>query len=131
MRYQNRRSHWMHSQQRAAGAALVTSFFFVSQALSVSALPAQSSSPAFKHGESIFTTRCIVCHNKKPGDNAPFGPPNLYHVFGAKPPLLTTVQAEQIIIHGKGQMPAWGTALTTTDIRDVINYLRTVGRQKP
>ena len=120
-----------HSVRRVFRAALAAVLFFASQALSSPAQPPQSSPPAFKHGESIFTTRCIVCHNKKPGDNTPFGPPNLYHVFGAKPPLLTTAQAEQIIIHGKGQMPAWGSTLSNTDIHDVIEYLRIVGRRKP
>lgn len=131
MRDENRHPHGLHSVQRAFWASLAAAFFFAVQALSASAVPPQSSTPAFKHGESIFTSRCIVCHNKKPGDNTPFGPPNLYHVFGAKPPLLTMAQAEQIILHGKGQMPAWGATLSNTDIHDVINYLRTVGRRKP
>jgi mono/diheme cytochrome c family protein len=76
-----------------------------------------------KQGSEIFNKRCIVCHNKQPGDNTPFGPPNLYTVFHARP-TLTTPQAETIVTHGRGQMPAFGTILSHTEIRSVIAYLR-------
>ena len=90
-------------------------------------LAAQSNSDApaasAKQGSEIFHTRCIVCHNKQPGDNTPFGPPNLYTVFGPHP-LLTPQQAEVIVTHGRGQMPSFGPILSRTEIRSVIAYLR-------
>jgi mono/diheme cytochrome c family protein len=97
----------------------------------VSASPHPSKAPtaAVKHGEAIFHQRCIVCHNKKPGDTTPFGPPNLYQVFGEKH-LLTTQQAEQIITHGKGQMPSFNGVLTHADMADVIAYLRSQATKK-
>lgn len=110
---------------------LAMAFFLTTGAMGAPAQPASPPSAALKHGEAIFHSRCIVCHNKKPGDTSPFGPPNLYHVFGAKPPVLTAAQAEQIITHGKGQMPAFGGALTKADMRDVIDYLRSQGQRKP
>jgi mono/diheme cytochrome c family protein len=79
--------------------------------------------PAVKQGKDIFNTRCIVCHNKQPGDTTPFGPPNLYTVFRGHPPL-STAQAETIVINGKGQMPSFKTVLSKTEIRSVIAYLR-------
>ena len=91
---------------------------------SVRALPAESSPAAVKHGAAIFHQRCIVCHNKKPGDTTPFGPPNLFEVFGKRPPLLTAQQAEEIITHGKGQMPSFSGVLTRADMGDVLAYLR-------
>jgi mono/diheme cytochrome c family protein len=91
--------------------------------------PARASTAAVKHGEAIFHQRCILCHNKKPGDTTPFGPPNLYQVFGEKP-LLTTQQAEQIITHGKGQMPSFNGVLTHADMADVIAYLRSQATKK-
>ncbi len=72
----------------------------------------------------VFQKRCIACHNKQPGDDAPFGPPNLYTVFHRDPPL-TTEEAETTIRDGKGNMPAFGNSLTATDIKSVITYLRT------
>ena len=81
-----------------------------------------SPTPAVKRGDALFHQRCAICHNKQPGDTAPFGPPNLYDAFRNK--TITTSQAMQIIHHGKGQMPPFGTTITDTQIRDVIAYLR-------
>jgi mono/diheme cytochrome c family protein len=76
-----------------------------------------------KKGDQIFQTRCLICHNKQPGDNSPFGPPNLFEAFKSK--TITTPQAEQIIAKGKGQMPAFGTILSKDDMQSVISYLKT------
>lgn len=88
------------------------------------ARPSQQLSARAKHGEEIFQQRCVVCHNKQPGDTTPFGPPNLNGIFRG-PSALTTKQASTIITEGKGTMPAWGKILTPTDIEDVIAYLKT------
>src|SRR5277367_2514131 len=46
-----------------------------------------------KQGETIFKAQCIGCHNKQPGDTAPFGPPNLHGIIGTNtgttPPQIT------------------------------------------
>ena len=76
-----------------------------------------------KQGSEIFHKRCFVCHNKQPGDTTPFGPPNLYTVFRGHS-ALTSQQAESVIVHGRGQMPAWGAILTRSEIKSVILYLR-------
>lgn len=80
-------------------------------------------SPAAKRGGLIFHKRCTTCHNKQPDDMSPFGPPNLYQVFRHK--TISVAQATQIIHHGKGPMPAFGTSITDSQIRDVIAYLST------
>jgi mono/diheme cytochrome c family protein len=77
-----------------------------------------------KHGSEIFQTRCIVCHNKKPGDNSPFGPPNLYAAFKGKT-AITTTQAETIITNGKSPMPSFGSVLSKDEIASVVAYLKT------
>jgi mono/diheme cytochrome c family protein len=89
--------------------------------------PAESAPPAAatgaaKKGAQIFNTRCIICHNKQPGDNSPFGPPNLFIAF--KTQAITPPQAQQIITHGKGLMPAFATILTKGDMANVIAYLK-------
>jgi mono/diheme cytochrome c family protein len=76
-----------------------------------------------KKGDQIFQTRCLVCHNKQPDDTSPFGPPNLFQAFKTKS--ITTPEAEQIISRGKGQMPAFGTILSKTEVQSVIDYLKT------
>jgi mono/diheme cytochrome c family protein len=98
--------------------------FAVARCLSASASSDTANNDAVKQGGEIFHQRCIVCHNKQPGDNTPFGPPNLYKVFGSHPALLTSQQAETIVVHGRAQMPAFGAILTRTEIRSVLAYLR-------
>jgi len=90
--------------------------------------PADEAKPAAdaggpKKGDQIFKTRCLICHNKQPGDNSPFGPPNLFAALKSKS--ISTPQAEQIISKGKGQMPAFGTILSKGDVQSVIAYLKT------
>ncbi len=80
-------------------------------------------SATVKHGDEIFHQKCIICHNQQPGNNLPFGPPNLYTVFRGKQ--ITPQQAETIITTGKGGMPSFRNVLTKSDIRSVIAYLRT------
>jgi mono/diheme cytochrome c family protein len=75
-----------------------------------------------ERGDAIFHKRCVVCHNKQPGNTSPFGPPNLYDLFREKK--LTLAEAAPIIHHGKGQMPAFGTTITDAEIADVVAYLK-------
>lgn len=85
-----------------------------------------ASSASAKEGKAIFEKRCIVCHNKKPGNNSPFGPPNLHGIFRASSPLkITPSQAIVTITHGKGNMPAFGKVLTNSQIKCVVAYLKT------
>jgi mono/diheme cytochrome c family protein len=84
---------------------------------------AEHPNPATKRGAEIFQKRCVSCHNKQPGDESPFGPPNLYSAFRGTPPL-SVHDAENIIRNGKGNMPPFGSILSPSDIRSVIAYLR-------
>lgn len=88
-----------------------------------SAVEPDTASATVKHGDEIFHQRCVVCHNKQPGDNTPFGPPNLYTAFRGHS-ALTTAQAETIVMNGRGQMPPFKAVLSKTEIRSVIAYLR-------
>jgi mono/diheme cytochrome c family protein len=83
----------------------------------------ESPSVSTKHGAVIFQRRCVACHNKQPGDDTPFGPPNLYTAFHRTPPL-SVHDAETTIRDGKGTMPGFGSILSPSEIRSVITYLR-------
>ena len=84
---------------------------------------AEHPTPATKRGAEIFQKRCVACHNKQPGDESPFGPPNLFSAFRNTPPL-SVHDAETIIRNGKGNMPPFGSILSPSEIRSVIAYLR-------
>jgi mono/diheme cytochrome c family protein len=80
-------------------------------------------SPRVKRGSALFQQNCIVCHNKKPGDTAPFGPPNLHGVLRNK--VITPAQAATIIKNGRGTMPPFGSRLSVSQIQELIAYLHT------
>jgi mono/diheme cytochrome c family protein len=80
-------------------------------------------SPRAKMGSALFQQNCIVCHNKKPGDTAPFGPPNLHGVLRKK--VITAAQAATIIKNGRGAMPPFGSRLSVSQIQQLIAYLHT------
>ena len=84
---------------------------------------AERPTASIKQGAEVFKKRCVVCHNKQPGDDAPYGPPNLYSAFRGTSPL-STHDAEAMIRNGKGNMPAFGAILSPSEIRSVIAYLR-------
>lgn len=103
---------------------MLTAVFFLAAQSQGAPMPSdEEPSSAVKHGDAIFHQKCIICHNQEPGNNLPFGPPNLYTVFRGKE--ITPQQAETIITEGKGGMPSFRSVLTKTDIRSVIAYLKT------
>lgn len=79
------------------------------------------SSSSVKRGDTLFHQRCVVCHNKQPGNDSPFGPPNLYDAFRQKK--ITPKEAATIIHNGKGPMPSFGKSISDAQIHDVIAYL--------
>ena len=80
-----------------------------------------------KRGSVLFQQNCVSCHNKKPDDTTPFGPPNLHGIFSAKPlvtPPITPEQAADVIRKGIAPMPAFGSMLSEAQISDLIAYLK-------
>jgi len=80
-----------------------------------------------KRGSVLFQQNCVSCHNKKPDDTTPFGPPNLHGIFSAKPlvtPPVTPEQAADVIRKGIAPMPAFGSTLSEAEISDLIAYLK-------
>ena len=74
-----------------------------------------------KHGNALFHEKCAGCHNKRPGDTSPFGPPNLHGIFQRK--LVTPAEASNVIRHGRGSMPGFGT-LSDTQVDELLAYLK-------
>lgn len=84
---------------------------------------ANSTNAKIQEGSKVFHDRCASCHNKQPGDDSPFGPPNLYSAFRGHPSL-SRLQAETIIENGRNAMPAFGKVLNKSEIVSVIAYLQ-------
>src|SRR4051794_40423457 len=96
------RSYFKRAQPLSALILPGVVLLVLARSLLASASSDTAAHQTVKQGSEIFNKRCIVCHNKKPGDNTPFGPPNLYKVFGGHP-TMTAQQAENIVVHGRGQ----------------------------
>jgi mono/diheme cytochrome c family protein len=106
-----------------AGAAAAMLLSLATTLTAASGAGNKAASPRVRQGDAIFHQRCIVCHNKQPGDTTPFGPPNLHEIFKG-PTALKTQDAATIITNGKGRMPAFGAILTKSEIGAVIAYLK-------
>lgn len=79
-------------------------------------------------GRAVFVDACARCHNAY--DTQALHGPSLYGVF-RKPYLPSGAPArdervEQVILHGRGLMPAAGGDLTAEQLQDLLRYLHTL-----
>lgn len=87
----------------------------------------------YKEGMEIFLTRCALCHGETGEGNG-----RLAKIINSPPPFdLTSSRKpdeylETMITNGgefmgrSKQMPAWGDQLTPSQIKSVINYIKTI-----
>lgn len=73
-------------------------------------------------GETVFGRRCVMCHSLSPG--VKIVGPSLYSEMRG-PHARTVAQVREVIVKGKGQMPAMGPQMTDQEIADVLAYVRT------
>ena len=73
-------------------------------------------------GQAVFQHFCVMCHAVTP-DTKIVGP-SLYSEMRG-PHAKSSVAVRQVIVHGKGLMPALGPQLSENDIADLLAYLRT------
>jgi quinohemoprotein ethanol dehydrogenase len=66
-------------------------------------------------GKEIYTTSCVVCHGEK-GQGGSHG--------GAKlTPALTRESTSNVVTRGRNDMPAFGSALSPTDLQALTDYV--------
>jgi cytochrome c553 len=89
------------------------------------------SSPV-RRGEVVFKTNCVLCHGVR-GDGkgraaALFSPPpaDLTHSDKTDEYKRRIIRMGGAALHRSSAMPAWGERLTTHEIEDVVDYLRTI-----
>ncbi|HXS28670.1 MAG TPA: cytochrome c, partial [Steroidobacteraceae bacterium] len=66
-------------------------------------------------GQVIFTTTCVVCHGTT-GQGGTHGGAKLTHV-------LTKQGIATVLLHGRNDMPSFGSALSPQQLRDLTEYV--------
>ncbi len=108
---------------RHVGVITMVAALFVAATI-VSSFPTRAqdsnSSPVFgqhdaiAQGRRVYRTRCYICHLSNGGRG-----PNLFTNR------LTDEQFMEIVINGRGTMPALGTILVLDDVWNVLAYVKT------
>ena len=85
--------------------------------------PGISKRPSTAHGDAIFRKLCSVCHSVDHGETK-VGP-SLYGILrdGSGH---SEQSARQIILQGKGTMPAFKEKVEPEQMNDLIKYLKTL-----
>lgn len=82
-------------------------------------------------GRDLFASKCTVCHGADASANTPMG--KNFKIRDFRSP---EVQAQSdddittIISKGKGKMPAFGDKLSPEQIKDLVSFIRSVGKSK-
>jgi cytochrome c oxidase subunit 2 len=70
-------------------------------------------------GQKVYLSNCAACHQASGRGVGPF--PSLVGDRIVNGPLADNVN---LVLHGKGQMPAWGASLSDLEIASVVTYIR-------
>jgi ubiquinol-cytochrome c reductase cytochrome b subunit len=89
-------------------------------------------SPAAKAGQAVYTQNCSSCHGAAGAGMPPNFPPLAGNPFVTGDPnqvILTVLNGKTGAIQANGQtyngqMPAWKSSLSNTDIANVVTYIR-------
>jgi mono/diheme cytochrome c family protein len=97
---------------------------FVLFALSASPARAQSASATYK-------AKCAMCHGTDGKGDTPAGKSMGAHNF-ASPEIqkMTDAELESVIAKGKGKMPQYDTKLKEGEIKELVAYIRELGKGK-
>lgn len=99
--------------RRAGGAGGGTGTAGAGATLDATTLLSGPADPA--KGETLFTTTCVVCHGVT-GQGGSHGGAKLTHV-------LTPQGIVNVVSRGRNDMPAFGSALSAQDLRDITAYV--------
>jgi mono/diheme cytochrome c family protein len=77
-------------------------------------------------GETLYKTKCAVCHGPDGKGETTVGKANKLRDSGsADVQKQTDDELTGIIANGKGKMPAYGKSLKPDQIKDLVAYIRT------
>jgi cytochrome c6 len=80
-------------------------------------------------GKNIFTSNCAICHGPNGDGNSPIGKTlNVPDFRSAQAQKMTEAEVKAIVTSGKNKMPAFKDKLTDTQIDQVVDYVRHLGK---
>jgi mono/diheme cytochrome c family protein len=90
--------------------------------------PLSSLNPQQTHGHAVFEERCALCHYDR--ESGSLHGPSLLGVY-KKPSLPSGTPANDdrvtdVILHGRGLMPAMGNTMDPQELNDLLAYLHTL-----
>jgi cytochrome c6 len=88
-----------------------------------------SSSAVAQDAAGTYKAKCAMCHGAD-GKGSAMGQKMGTHDFSSPDVQKETdAQLTDIIAKGKGKMPAYGEKLKDTEIKDLVAYVRTLGKK--
>jgi len=86
--------------------------------------------PAQDGGAASFKTKCAACHGPDGKGETAMGKANKLRDLGS-PDVQKQSDADltAIIENGKGKMPAYGKSLKPEQVKDLVAYVRSIGKK--
>ena len=80
---------------------------------------------------ALYKTKCAMCHAADGSGSAPMGQKTGAHDFRS-PEIqkMTDAQLTEITTKGKNKMPGYDKKLTADEIKDLVAYVRELGKKK-
>ena len=87
--------------------------------------------PAFAAAADTYKSKCAMCHGADGKGDTPVGKKMGAHDF-ASPEVqgASDAQLTETISKGKGKMPGYEKSLSASDIKDLVAYVRELGKKK-
>lgn len=90
-----------------------------------------SMSSSAQDGAATFKAKCAMCHGPDGKGDTSVGKSMGVHDFtSAAVQGQSDTDLTQTITKGKGKMPAYGSKLSDAQIKDLVAYIRTLGKGK-
>jgi len=81
-------------------------------------------------GAALYKKSCAMCHGADGSGNSPMGQKmGVRDLKSADVQKQTDAQLTQMISKGKGKMPAYGEKLKAEEIKDLVAYIRELGKK--
>ena len=110
------------------GAAILTMFFAGLMYWSTSVVRADAK--AGGAASAAFRTKCAMCHGPDGAGSEIGKSMNVPNLRSAAVQKLPDAELSQVIANGKGGMPSFKASLNSTQIREIVGYVRTLAAKR-